>query len=128
MSWRAHGSRAWLMQRISAVYLAVYIVMFGLHLLFDAPASYQAWRAWMGLPFITVTTSLFFAALLMHAWVGLRDVIMDYVHPPAVRFLLLVSVALGVFAMGLWALRVLMLAPPSVVTAACVLPCTTATL
>ena len=111
MSWRAHGSRAWLMQRISAVYLAVYIVMFGLYLVLDAPTSYQAWRAWMGLPFITVATSVFFAALLMHAWVGLRDVIMDYARPPVIRFILLASVALGLFAMGLWVLRVLMLTP-----------------
>lgn len=113
MSWRAHGSRAWLMQRVSAVYLAVYIVMFGLYLLLDAPASYSAWRTWMGLPFIAVATSIFFAALLMHAWVGLRDVIMDYVRPPVIRFILLASVALGLFAMGLWVLRVLMLIPSS---------------
>ncbi len=111
MSWRAQGSRAWLMQRISAVYLAIYIVMFGLYLLFDAPVSYSAWRAWMGWPVITVATSGFFAALLMHAWVGLRDVIMDYVHPAAMRFILLVSVALGLFALGLWVLRILMLTP-----------------
>ncbi len=111
MSWRAHGSRAWLMQRVSAVYLAAYIVIFGLHLALDAPTSYQAWREWMGLPFIAVATGVFFAALLMHAWVGLRDVIMDYARPPVIRFILLTSVALGLFAMGLWVLRVLMLTP-----------------
>ena len=120
MSWRAHGSRAWLMQRGRAVYLAVYIVMFGLYLLLDAPTSYPAWREWMGLPFIAVATSVFFAALLMHAWVGLRDVIMDYARPPVIRFILLTSVALGLFAMGLWVLRVLMLIPTplSIVTVA----------
>lgn len=113
MSWRAHGSRAWLMQRISAVYLAVYIVMFSVHLLLDAPTSYHAWRDWMGLPFIAVATSLFFIMLLVHAWVGLRDVIMDYVHPVVVRFMLLTLVALGLFALGLWVLRILMLTPLS---------------
>lgn len=111
MSWRASGFRAWLIQRISAVYLAVYVSMFILHVMLDAPASYQAWREWMDLPFIAVTTTVFFAALLIHAWVGLRDVIMDYVHPPVMRFILLVSVAGGLFAMGLWVLRILMLAP-----------------
>ena len=111
MSWRAHGSRAWLMQRISAVYLMAYIVMFGLYLLLDAPTSYLAWREWMSVPFIAVATSGFFAMLLMHAWVGLRDVIMDYARPAVLRFILLTSVALGLFAMGLWVLRVLMLIP-----------------
>lgn len=126
MSWRAHGSRAWLMQRISAVYLLVYIVMFGMHLLLDAPTSYAAWREWMGLPFIAVTTSGFFAMLLLHAWVGLRDVIMDYVHPPVMRFILLASAALGLFAMGLWVLRILMLIPlPTIIAASDILPLAT---
>ncbi len=120
MSWRAHGSRAWLMQRVSAVYLTAYIVMFGLYLALDAPTSYQAWREWMGLPFIAVATGVFFAMLLTHAWVGLRDVIMDYARPAVIRFILLTSVALGLFAMGLWVLRVLMLTPMplSILTAA----------
>ena len=123
MSWRAHGSRAWLMQRISAVYLLVYIVIFGLTLLLDSPTSYSAWREWMGLPFIAVATSGFFVMLLMHAWVGLRDVIMDYVHPPVMRFILLTSVALGLFAMGLWVLRILMLIPlPTIIAASGILP------
>jgi len=116
MSWRAQGSRAWLMQRISAVYLAGCVVIFGLYLLLDAPTSYSAWREWMGLPFIAVATSGFFVMLLLHAWVGLRDVIMDYVHPPVMRFILLTSVALGLFAMGLWVLRILMLIPLPMIT------------
>ena len=121
MSWRAQGSRAWLMQRISAVYLLVYIVIFGLYLLLNVPASYSAWREWMGLPFIAVATSGFFVMLLLHAWVGLRDVVMDYVHPPVMRFILLTSVALGLFAMGLWVLRILMLMP-IIIAASGILP------
>lgn len=109
MIWRASGFRAWLLQRLSAVYMALFIGMFVLHLVLDAPNSYQEWRTWMALPFIAVTASIFFAALLIHAWVGLRDVIMDYVHPLGVRFVLLTLVAAGLLAMGLWVLRILMM-------------------
>lgn len=50
MMWSASGFRAWLLQRVSAVYMAIYILLFLLHLAFDAPDSYQEWRAWMMLP------------------------------------------------------------------------------
>lgn len=109
MIWRASGFRAWLLQRLSAVYMALFIGMFVLHLALAAPGSYQEWRDWMALPFVVVTTSLFFAALLIHAWVGLRDVIMDYVRPLGVRFVLLALVAAALLAMGLWVLRILMM-------------------
>lgn len=109
MIWRASGFRAWLLQRLSAVYMALFIGMFVLHQVLDAPGSYQEWRDWMALPFIAVTASLFFATLLIHAWVGLRDVIMDYVHPLGVRFVLLTLVAASLLAMGLWVLRILMM-------------------
>ena len=31
---------------------------------------------------------LFFAALLYHAWVGMRDILMDYVKPTGIRLAL----------------------------------------
>lgn len=109
MMWSASGFRAWLLQRISAVYMAVYILLFTLHLVFDAPHSYQEWRAWMMLPFIAVASCIFFAALLTHAWVGLRDVIIDYVHPLGIRFALLTLVAGGLLMLGVWVLRILLM-------------------
>ena len=83
MSRRAAGLRAWLLQRISAVYLALYVVYF------------------------LLAMALFFLALSIHAWVGVRDVIIDYVHPAGLRLLLLCG--LGVVLLGslLWALLAL---------------------
>ncbi len=109
MMWRASGFRAWLLQRVSAVYMAVYILLFMLHLAFDAPDSYQEWRAWMMLPFIAVASFVFFAMLLTHAWIGLRDVIIDYVHPVGIRFVLLALVAGGLLMLGVWVLRILLM-------------------
>ena len=44
----------------------------------------------------------------MHAWVGVRDVLIDYVHPAALRFGLLALLALALLATALWAFMVLL--------------------
>ena len=53
---------------------------------------------------------LIFVALLFHAWVGVRDVLMDYVSPIAIRASLLTLVSLTLLACGLWAAQILILA------------------
>ncbi len=103
------GLRAWLVQRVSAVYMLFFIVFLLSHFIIDPPQSYLAWHGWMMSPGINITGSVFFAALLVHAWVGVRDVIMDYVHPIAVRVLVLVSLAFGLIAIGAWVIGILWL-------------------
>jgi succinate dehydrogenase / fumarate reductase membrane anchor subunit len=41
--------------------------------------------------------------------VGVRDVVMDYAHPIAVRVLVLAVVSLGLTGIGAWAIRILWL-------------------
>ena len=108
MSRRSYGLRAWILQRLSAVYMAVYLVFFVFHAMADPPRSYDAWHAWMTGPVISITSALFFIAVFVHAWVGVRDVVMDYVKPVALRFSLLVLIGLILLACGLWVLRILM--------------------
>ena len=103
------GLRAWLLQRVSAVYMLVYIVYLLTHFIVDPPRSYVAWHDWMSSPGINVITSVFVAALLAHAWVGVRDVVMDYVHPTALRVLVLSSLVLYLTGLGAWGARILWL-------------------
>lgn len=103
------GLRAWLVQRVSAVYMLVFIVFFLVHILLDPPRSYLAWHDWMLSPAIGITASIFFAALLAHVWVGVRDVALDYVRPIAVRVFALVALGLGILGVGAWVIRILWL-------------------
>ena len=101
------GLRAWLVQRVTAVYMLLFIVFFLAHFVVDPPHSYQAWHGWMTSSSVSVITAVFFAALLAHAWVGVRDVIMDYVHPVAFRVWSIASLGVGLTAMGAWVVRIL---------------------
>lgn len=108
MSRHAQGLRAWIWQRGSAIYLLVYLLIVGVMLWWHPPASHEAWRAWMAQPAMTVATAIFFWALLIHAWVGGRDVLIDYARPLALRLALLAVLALMLGASGLWALQALL--------------------
>lgn len=105
-----YGLRAWLVQRFTAVYM-LYFCMFALfHFAVDAPHSYVAWRGWMtGMP-VLIATALFFVALLLHAWVGLRDVILDYVKPLPLRLGVLAALGFALAGLALWMLKILLLA------------------
>jgi succinate dehydrogenase / fumarate reductase membrane anchor subunit len=106
------GLRAWLLQRASAVYMLAFIAFLLAHFLLDPPRSYAAWHGWMTAPGVGIAACVFFAALLLHAWVGVRDVLMDYVHPAALRVGALALLALGLSATGAWVLRILLAARP----------------
>lgn len=110
MSRQASGLRAWALQRISAVYLGLYIIYIFGYLSFNPPASFEDWRAYVADPNATVAMLIFFVALLIHAWVGIRDVLIDYVHPFLLRVLLLTFFGTGLIGCGLWIARTIFLA------------------
>ncbi len=110
MTSHTHGLRTWLLQRLSGIYLAVYLVYVIAAAMQHGRYSYAEWHAWLVHPVMSIATAGFILAMLAHGWVGMRDVILDYVHVLSVRLLLLILVGLTLVASGLWALRVLLLA------------------
>ena len=106
----ASGLRAWVIQRISAMYLLVFIVyMLGVFI-FAPPGDYPQWRAFVAQPLVSLAILLFYLSLLLHAWVGIRDVLIDYVQSTVIRFTALLGFGLVFMASGLWAFMAIMLA------------------
>ncbi len=103
--------RAWIVQRFTAVYMLLFCVFVLLHFIFDPPHSYFDWRDWITAPLVLIATTLFFGALLLHAWIGLRDVMMDYVRPLALRVSALALLSFVVAGLALWIMKILLLAP-----------------
>jgi succinate dehydrogenase / fumarate reductase membrane anchor subunit len=68
----------------------------------DPPRDYASWRASIGSGGMRMAALAFSVALVAHAWVGLRDVIMDYVHPLPLRLFALAGVALALLALATW--------------------------
>jgi succinate dehydrogenase / fumarate reductase membrane anchor subunit len=106
----ATGLRAWVVQRLSAIYMAVFILLMPGLFIFSPPADYEAWRALLAQTPVSVAILLFYVSLLIHAWVGVRDILIDYVQWQVVRLLLLALFGLMLVASGLWLLEVILLA------------------
>ncbi len=101
---RFTGLKAWWVQRVSAVYMLAFL-LFGLGVVWlQPPPTFLAWHAALASPALSVAVLVFFASLFSHMWVGLRDVLLDYARPAAVRRTLLVLVALGLLGMAAWVL------------------------
>jgi succinate dehydrogenase / fumarate reductase membrane anchor subunit len=109
MSRQASGLKAWVVQRISAVYLAIFPVYLLVHFVVAPPGDYAAWRDWVAQPLNSLGLLVLIPVLLAHAWVGLRDILIDYARPLALRIGLLSVAAFVFLASGLWALRALIL-------------------
>ncbi len=87
--------------------MLAFIVFLLTHFVLDPPRTYSAWHDWMMDPAISISASVFVAALLVHARVGVRDVILDYVHPIAIRMPVLAVIDIGLVAVGTWVIRIL---------------------
>lgn len=107
------GLRTWEVQRISAGYIALFIIWFTAHLIFSPPPDYQYWYAWVAQPGTKTAFIIFFVALLAHAWVGMRDLFMDYVKPVSIRFILRLFMMMSLLAIAAWALQILQRVVPA---------------
>ena len=108
MSRPAHGLRDWLLQRLTAIYLGGFLVYLLVHFLLQSQHSFQQWHDWVTHPVMIIATALFIVAVLVHGWVGMRDVVLDYVHAISLRLTILSLIGLTLISCGLWALRVLL--------------------
>lgn len=101
------GLDMWLLQRASAVYMAAFLVVFLILFLASGPMDFTAWRGLFAPTAMKVGTLVFVAALLVHAWIGLREIFIDYVHFLVLRLAL--YLALGTLYLGclVWSVDIL---------------------
>ena len=102
-----YGLGDWLLQRVTAVVMALYTPFVAGWFLYMRPSSHAQWKAMFASSFVRLATVLFVAALLYHAWVGVRDIIMDYIKPAGLRLVGLASVGFALFAYLAWAIAIL---------------------
>ena len=102
-----YGLKDWLAQRITALFMAVYAIAFTGILLACTPRHYADWRALFGNQWMRIATMVFFISLFWHAWIGMRNILMDYVKPTGVRLGLEATVVLVLVGYAVWAVQIL---------------------
>lgn len=79
------GLAAWWWQRLSALYIAAFLVVTLAWLAIEPPIGYGQWRLWLAHDLVRLALALFIGAAGVHAYIGVRDIMMDYVAEGAVR-------------------------------------------
>jgi succinate dehydrogenase / fumarate reductase membrane anchor subunit len=102
-----YGLADWLAQRVTAVLMVLYTLLVLGIVLWHGGLDHATWTALFASQAFRIATFLFMVGLLYHAWVGMRNITMDYVKPIALRLPLQVAVIAALVAYAGWTIGVL---------------------
>ncbi len=102
-----YGLRDWLIQRITAVLMAVYTLFIAGYVLLHPGLGYDTWTELFSSQVMRSFSLLFLLAVYYHAWIGVRDIVMDYVKPAGIRLAIYVVVILALLLYVIWSVQIL---------------------
>lgn len=102
-----YGLRDWMAQRVTAVLMALFTIVLLAQVIFGGPLGYDRWAGIFSQQWMKTLTFVVIVALLYHAWVGVRDIWMDYIKPVGVRLALQVFSIVWLVGCAGWAIQVL---------------------
>lgn len=102
-----YGLRDWIAQRATAVVMVLYTVLLVILLITNQPLTYLSWKALFAHGWMKVFTAVFLGCLYWHAWIGIRDIFMDYIKSAGTRLFLQVAVILALIIYMVWSVQIL---------------------
>jgi len=102
-----YGLTDWLLQRLTAVVMTAYTLLILGIVLWNGGLDYALWQMLFANDAFRLASFLFMIALVYHAWIGVRDIYMDYLKSTAIRLTLeAVSVVVLIAYLG-WTIQIL---------------------
>jgi len=101
------GVGNFLLQRLTALILVVFIAILAVRVVAAGTLDYEAWATLFVPIWMKVLTLVALLALLYHAWIGMKDIWMDYVKPVSVRLTLQTLTALWLLGCAVWSVQIL---------------------
>lgn len=101
-----YGLAGFIGQRITSVVLTLWVLLVGLSVLFG-PLSYDKWAGLFVPLWMKVITLVALLSLLYHAWIGVRNIWMDYIKPLWARLSLQTITVLCLIAYAVWSVQIL---------------------
>jgi succinate dehydrogenase / fumarate reductase membrane anchor subunit len=103
-----YGLRDWLAQRVTGLLMALFTVVVLAQVLFTkGPMGYDKWSGIFSAQWMKTLTFCVIIALLYHAWIGMREIFMDYVKPVYLRLALQVFSIVWLVGCAGWGIQVL---------------------
>ena len=103
-----YGLRDWMAQRVTAVLMALFTLIVLAQVIFTKGAiGYDKWAGIFSAQWMKTLTFVVILALLYHAWVGMREILMDYVKPAGIRLAVQIFSIVWLVGCAGWAIQVL---------------------
>ena len=102
-----YGLTGWLVQRVTAIIVGSYVVLLLGILMLTPGLELAGWQRIFAGSAFRVATFVALASVFMHAWVGMRDIIMDYIRHTGLRLVLEVLVIVALIAYAGWSIQIL---------------------
>lgn len=102
-----YGLKDWLAQRLTAILMAVYTFTLLFSFLSGQNFTYEGWAGLFAHQWFKLFSLVTFAALFYHAWVGVRDIWMDYVKSVALRLTLQMLTIVWLVVCAAWTVQIL---------------------
>lgn len=103
-----YGVKDWIAQRGTAVVMAIFtVVLLAQVLLTSGPLGYYHWASIFSAQWMKVLTLVTIVSLAYHAWIGVRDIWMDYIKPVFLRLTLQIASIAWLVGCAGWAVQVL---------------------
>ncbi len=101
------GLHDWMIQRVSAVILAAYVIYLGAFIFSTPHIQFSVWQSLFAQTGFKIFSFLAIASLCFHAWIGLWIISTDYLKPIAIRMIFQVLVIISCFVFLLWGAQIL---------------------
>jgi succinate dehydrogenase / fumarate reductase membrane anchor subunit len=102
-----YGLKDWMAQRATAVVMAIYTVILLVAFFSANNFSYEGWAGLFARQWFKIATFVTLVGLFYHAWVGMRDIWMDYVKPVSIRLTCQIATMLWLIGCAGWAAQIL---------------------
>jgi len=106
-SYSSNGVRDWMIQRVSAVILAVYALFLLGFFILNPYMDYVTWGSLFAHTSMKVFSMIALLSLIGHAWIGIWTVMTDYIKAYPLRIIIQVLVILALLTYLVWGVNIL---------------------
>lgn len=97
-----NGVHDWLLVRASAIIMTLYVLYILGFVVMSDTLTYEIWRGFFASSVTKVFTLLTLFSILMHGWIGMWQVLTDYVKHLATRLLLQMAIVVALFVYAIY--------------------------
>lgn len=99
--------RDWALQRTTAILMLLAIVVLVGILVAYPPRDYATWKLVTSFELSRISLLVFLVSMCLHAWLGIKDVLMDYVKHTYMRAVLRILTLASLIGYSLWSMLIL---------------------